>query len=83
MNETLPFAALDEFLQKLGFEKIVVPKSHIGYRHADSDTIFMFRLYKPHDPVDRVNRASVRKLLLERGLIEPEDWDELLKAKSA
>lgn len=83
MTETLPFAALDQFLQKLGFEKIVVPKSHIGYTHPESDAAFMFRLYKPNDPVASHNRASVRTLLIDRGLIEPEDWDELLKAKSA
>lgn len=81
IHQTLRFSMLDRFLRNLGFEKIVVPNSHTGYVHPDSDAVFMFRLYRQDDSVSELQQSSVRTLLIDRGLINQEDWNALVPPK--
>ena len=83
MNETITFATLHQFLTRLGFEKTVVPGSHVAYEHPASGSVFMVRPHQPGDAVPWATQTSVRKQLSERGLIEPEEFDALFRSKSA
>jgi hypothetical protein len=71
----LPFAALRRILLDLDFEEIVVPGSHIGFKHAPSDSVFMFRPYRPDERVGLADLLSVRRHLDERGLMSAERFD--------
>jgi hypothetical protein len=77
-TETISFASLDEFLTDLGFVKTVVPDSHVAFEQARTGAVLLFRLYRPNEKVESVKLAAVRHLLVERGFIEPDRFDNLL-----
>ncbi|MCI0407373.1 MAG: hypothetical protein L0191_02205 [Acidobacteria bacterium] len=83
MPDTIPFEAFEAFLDNLGFTQGTVPGSHAWYEHPSSGTVLMARLHRPKDPVPWHTLASARKLLTERGLIAPEDFDKLTRAAVA
>ncbi len=47
-----------------------------------SDTWFLLRAYKPRDKVTEADLIGVRKILDEKGVIEPEALEELLHQPS-
>jgi hypothetical protein len=77
-NNTVQFAALDDFLQGLGFKKTVVPDSHVAFEQKKTGAVLMFRVYRPNEKVESVKLAAVRHLLIEKGLVQPESFDTLL-----
>jgi predicted RNA binding protein YcfA (HicA-like mRNA interferase family) len=81
-NDSISFATLERVLEALGFVKGKVPGSHLFFKHPPSDTVFLFRLYKPQDEVSWWDRAGVRKLLIERGVVDEDTLDELLHQPS-
>jgi predicted RNA binding protein YcfA (HicA-like mRNA interferase family) len=83
MSDTVPFEAFEKYLDELGFTQGSVPGSHVWYEHAPSGTIIMARLHGPKDPVPWHTLASARKVLVERGLAAPEDFDKLTRAAVA
>jgi hypothetical protein len=48
------------------------------FEHPGSGSLLMFRRYRARDSVTPVNLAAVRKLLDERGLIPPDEFDNRL-----
>jgi hypothetical protein len=77
MNKTLPFGQLDQLLQRLGFEKTVLPTFQLVYQHQPSNTILYFRAYQPDEAVSPTDLAVARKYLTERGLMEARAFDRL------
>ncbi|MCI0463159.1 MAG: hypothetical protein L0Z62_39940 [Gemmataceae bacterium] len=82
-NNAVPFATLQRVLEGLGFVKKEVPRSHIYFQHDPSDSLLLFRLYRPREKVSEVDLIRVRKFLDEKGIIEPDDLEELLHQPSA
>ncbi len=82
-NNNLTFAALRRILLDLDFEEIVVPGSHIGFKHAPSGAVMMFRPYKPNERVGLADLLSVRRELDERGLLSADSFDARLRKVSA
>jgi hypothetical protein len=78
-HQVVPFAALQRVLKGLGFVKTLVPGSHVVFEHAPSDTVFGFRLYKPREKVSVGDLLGVRKILDERGVVERDTFDEMLR----
>jgi hypothetical protein len=74
----LPFAKLRSLLLDLGFTKRVLEGKYLGFYHADSDTLFAFRLYRAQDKVSFADLVSVRKQLAWRGLLSEEAFDTSL-----
>jgi hypothetical protein len=85
----VPFAALRQLLLDLGFvEKTAPPTGPLGvpglvFGHAESDTVFLFRLYRLQDRVSMMDLAGVRFQLDWRGLLSREEFDAALRKASA
>jgi hypothetical protein len=79
----LPFAKLQSLLLDLGFAKRVIDGKYLGFFHGESDTLFAFRMYRPHDKVSLADLVSVRKQLAWRGLLSEEAFDASLCKVSA
>jgi hypothetical protein len=85
----VPFATMRKLLLDLGFvEKAVsgVADNHVPtlvFGHADSDTIFLFRAYRPQDKVSLADLGGVRFQLDWRGLLSREAFDAALLKVSA
>jgi hypothetical protein len=74
----LPFAKLRSVLLDLGFAERVIDGKYLGFYHAESDTLFAFRRYRPQDKVSLADLVSVRKQLDWRGLLSEEAFDASL-----
>jgi hypothetical protein len=79
----LPFAQLQSVLLNLGFTERLIDGKYLGFYHAESDTLFAFRMYRPQDKVSRADLVSVRKQLAWRGLLSEEAFDASLGKVSA
>jgi hypothetical protein len=77
------FAKLRTLLLDLGFIERLIDGKALGFYHADSDTVFTFRLYRPQDKVSRLDVAGVRSQLDLRGLLSREAFDAALLKASA
>lgn len=77
MTERVTYGQLRFVLLGMGFKEIR-RKEGIALKHKKLDALFLFR---PHDEDDRVTPAEVflvKKMLDERGLLEPESFETLL-----
>lgn len=79
----LSFAKLQSALLDLGFVERVLDDKYLGFYHAESDTLFAFRMYRPQDKVSLADLVSVRKQLAWRGLLSEEAFDASLCKASA
>jgi len=79
----IPFARLQSVLLDLGFVERVIDGKYIGFYHAESDTLFAFRMYRPQDKVSLADVASVRKQLAWRNLLSEEAFEASLCKASA
>jgi hypothetical protein len=79
----LPFTRLQAALLDLGFVERVLDGKYRGFYHAASDTLFVFRNYRPQDKVSQADLVSVRKQLAWRGLLSEEAFDASLSKASA
>jgi len=71
------YGHLRSLLQGLGFEE-TRRREGVALKHRKSDTVFLFRPYEPSDAVSPAEVFVVRKLLDEKGLLEPEALEALL-----
>jgi hypothetical protein len=76
------FAKLREVLLGLQFTEIVVPESHIGFRHESSDTTIMLPIYKSNEIVAPRHLVPVRTLLDGKGLLSGDEFDRTLTSGS-
>jgi hypothetical protein len=83
MSNSITFATLDRVLADLGFVVTTIPNSHTLYEHAESGAVIMLRLHRPSDPVDPGTLLVVRKTVVDRGVVEPEVFEQLLQKTSA
>ncbi len=82
-NSAVSFATLQRVLEGLGFVRKKVGGPQVVFEHTAPDTWFLFQAYKPRDKVTAADLIRVRKLLDERGIIEPDALEELLHQPSA
>ena len=83
MSESTTYAQMDAALRRLGFQKTEVNDGPVGYRHAPSDTVVLFKKHRPNEVVPPGTGAATRKLLIERGLVDGAQWDEMLRPVAA
>jgi hypothetical protein len=75
MKNDINYGELRKLLLELGFSESVV-KEGIVFRHEPSDTMFVFRLYRPTDAVASYNLIEVKSMLDARGLMTAETFDD-------
>jgi hypothetical protein len=83
ISSDVPYAKLRALLLDLGFVEGVVEGKYLGFYHADSDTVFPFRMYRPNDKVSMADLVTVRKQLDWRGLLSEEAFDAAVRKASA
>ena len=71
------YGHLRSVLQELGFEETRRSQG-VALKHADTDTVFLFRPYADHDSLTSAEVFIVSKMLDEKGLLEPESFQALL-----
>lgn len=77
MSNKVTYDQLRNVLTGMGFHE--VRRAHgVALEHQETDTIFLFRSYRDDDPVRPADLFIVRKMLDERGLLEPESFEALL-----
>jgi hypothetical protein len=81
-NNAVSFAVLLRVLQDLGFVRKKVGGPQVVFEHGSADTVFLFRAYKACDKVAAADLIGVRKILDERGVIEPRALEEMLHEPS-
>jgi hypothetical protein len=73
----LPYSTLRRFLLDLEFTEKPGP-SCIIFKHAPSETTFIFRPYDTKENIHWPDLISVRKQLDERGLLASDSFDKIL-----
>jgi hypothetical protein len=79
----LPFEKLRRLLLDLGFVERTIEDKYLGFYHAESDTLFTFRKYRPLDSVSLADLVTARKQLAWRGLLSEDSFDASLSKASA
>jgi hypothetical protein len=74
----ISFADLLQLLLDLAFIEVVVPKSHVGFLHAASETEIFLPIYKPNQRVAPRHLAVVRTMLDAKGLQDRDEFDRLV-----
>jgi hypothetical protein len=82
-NNAVSFAALQRVLEDLGFVRKKVGGPQVVFEHAPSATVFLFRAYQARDPVAAADLIGVRRILDEKGVIDPAALEERLHQPSA
>lgn len=78
----ITFAELRRLLLEMGFFEYL-DAEQIVFRHEPSDTLFVFRRYRPQDPVASYNLMDVSHMLDARGLMSTETFESQFRKTSA
>lgn len=79
---SIKYADLRRLLLDLGFQEATGARE-IAFRHAPSDTIFVFRPYRPSDAVATYNVMEVQDILDARGLMSATAFDDQFRKRPA
>lgn len=82
MKNNIKFGDLRQLLLKLEFGEYPEP-AQIVFRHKPSGTLFVFRPYRPSDPVASYNLIEVKDMLDARGLMSAETFENQFKKTPA
>jgi hypothetical protein len=82
MTNSISFAELRQLLIELGFREYL-DSEQVVFRHEPSDTLFVFRRYRPQDPVASYNLMDVRHMLDARGLMTAETFENQFRKTPA
>jgi hypothetical protein len=77
------FAELRSLLLSLGFVEVRSSEPGVGYRHAGSDTLLLFREYRPEDAVSPRDIFMAQFFLDQRGLMQPEVFENYFRKTPA
>lgn len=84
LSKLITFAQFDRIMAQLGFDKTVLPdRKGAVYKHAPTKTIFPVRPHKPSDYVPDYYLAGARSQFDGRGIIDAEEFEEMLRAAAA
>jgi hypothetical protein len=78
MANPVTYADLDRFLAEAGFRVTRPNQSTVLYKSQSTDVFFAFSPREPKQTVDPFHLWSVRKMLVERGIREEEDFERWL-----
>jgi hypothetical protein len=69
-------------LEELGFERRVIPGSHVVFAHRPTETLVMLPIARGNQTVRMANVVSTRFILDSKGIANRRRWDELVRAHS-
>ncbi len=78
----ISFALLRQFLLDLGFREVVVPESHIGFHHADTDAEIMLPVYRPNQHVAQRHLLLVRVTMDAKSLMDGDEFDAFVASRA-
>jgi predicted RNA binding protein YcfA (HicA-like mRNA interferase family) len=83
MRKQLTFKQLERFLLDIGFISVPTAGEHKVFEHEASGAIILLPLTNPDDTVEPVRLASIRNLIVGKGVLDgaaPEElFDSLLE----
>ena len=82
MKNNIKFRTLRRFLLDIGFSETVLP-AEVVFHHKASDTLFVFRPYRPDDPVPSYNLVEVESMLDSRGLMSADTFADQFRRAPA
>jgi hypothetical protein len=82
MTTKIKFCELRKLLLDVGFRDRSLPEATI-FEHKASDTLFIFRPYRPNDPVASYNLTEVRNILDARGFMSAESFENQFRKTPA
>ena len=83
MTEPVTFAQLCRVLDDLGFQKSSGPKDYTIYRKDATGTILYYPPHRTNDLVSDELFMGTRKLLLDHGVIDEDELEQLLQPVAA
>ncbi len=81
-DRRITFAQLRRLLLEIGFTETVAPKSHVFFAHQPSGAEFALPVYRANRIVLPHHLAMIRTTLDATGLMEGDEFDEVLAAAS-
>jgi hypothetical protein len=78
----IKFAKLRQLLLERGFRQVEFSDRAVGFQHDESDTLIVLPLYRANQVVLPHHLLSVRVQLDGRGLMEGDEFDELVASGS-
>jgi len=79
-GKILTYDGLNRLLTGFGFVRGRTPDNYQVFVHEPSDTIILLPAAQPDDVVDALHRAAVRKMVIERGAVDEDVYDEALES---
>ena len=77
-GKILTYDGLNRLLTGFGFVRGHTPQNYQVFTHEPSDTIILLPAAQPDDIVDALHRAAVRRMVIERGGVDEDVYDEAL-----
>lgn len=71
---------LRRLFKDLAFTEVVVPKSHVAFLHAGSETEIFLPLYRSNQKVAPRHLVAVRTMLDAKGLLDGDEFDRAIAA---
>jgi hypothetical protein len=72
------FGTLRSYLARLGFVAEPTEKGFTTFRHPEPDTFALFKTVGENEPVREGDLAVARRLLIERGIVTDDEFDQFL-----
>ena len=82
MKNKIRFGDLRQLLLDVGFQE-AAGAAEIAFRHEPSDTMFVFRRYRPGDAVASYNLVEVQQMLETRGLMSADTFEDQFRKAPA
>ena len=83
-TETVIYGQIYRLLLDLGFVEESVKGPHLAFLHSDSETVILFAEHRQErDPVTDEDQASVRRHLVENGLVSEKAIARFLETPSS
>jgi hypothetical protein len=79
----ITFGELRDLLLEVRFSECPQEQGRLRFEHPVSETILLFRPYRPTETVNQRDMAVVRRQLVDNGLIEGPAFDRFLERASA
>lgn len=77
-SKKVTYDSLEQLLLHIGFIRGYTAGSHKVYEHTPSDTIILLPPSRPDEVVDAIHLLAVRKTVVERGVLDGDEFDRLL-----
>jgi hypothetical protein len=78
MMKTITFARFKRFLESVGLRHERGPSAHEYFTEPDGQALFVLPRYHPNQLVRPPHLVGARRLLIEKGYLEPEDFERFL-----